>query len=179
MGFVDTKGKKVDLICTKDVAASITNTIGRIRNGEYHVKEKNLKTIEPVILETCDDELEAKLGYEYWLDYYEALGYNVRWGNKRVKSRHHLEVRIEHIMGGYRPIVRLYNARGNMSYTLGIFDSINEANEFVYTINTQSEPIGEEGKRVRRIRLLYASNSRTSDYYQKLHRKKVKTILRV
>jgi hypothetical protein len=145
--------KKIDIRYSSNVSNSITTILTQIRKGIAHPTEleEDLSKLRLIVLELHPSNYQTiLLHHAYWINKYKELGYTLY--RKHIALQYKLKIYIHHMI-----IHVSFENRNHDSILLGIFDNMEEANEFcrVYENETVLYPY-------------YAINDLSKKYLQEL-----------
>ena len=133
LALENTKNKRVLLIRSRDALASLARVIKLIksRNKKYRLLRKDYRKIDIRVLETSSDRLR----YQYWVDQYRSMGSSFYREYKAVQYTPKIIPNEEYLLEVYLV------SKGQSVVLVGVFDSLDKAQEFINRSYPEGQPI--------------------------------------
>ena len=131
----NSRNKRVLLIRSRDALASLARVMKMIksRNKKYRLLARDYKKIEVRVLETSSDRLR----YQYWVDQYRSMGYSFYREYKAIQYTPKIVPNEEYLLEVYLV------SNGYSEVLVGVFDSLDKAQEFIARTYPEGVPIYE------------------------------------
>lgn len=157
-GFINETDKKIFIGYTTDIVTALNRNLKEMKYSNHPCKD-DFDKLKVINIETLKSRQDAKIRYQYWVKQYSNQGYRMYRKYKAVDYKVRIEVlrdfRVKPPTSAYLLYVKLLDRRYK-SITVGVFDQVSEADDFVANNYAQVDKI------------VYSDNQLTKEYLRRV-----------